>query len=82
MLQCLVGALKNFVQISTDEVYGELSIKEKPFKESSKISPKNTYSISKATADHLVQYYSNNYNLNCIITRCSNNLEFGNIQKN
>lgn len=75
LLQCLVVSnyKKIFVQISTDEVYGELSIKEKPFKESSKISPKNTYSISKATADHLVQYYSNNYNLNCIITRCSNN---------
>lgn len=75
LLKCLVenNYKKIFVQISTDEVYGELKRNEKAFREESKISPKNTYSISKATADHLVQYYSNNYNLNCIITRCTNN---------
>lgn len=78
LLKCLVedNYKKIFVQVSTDEVYGELKKNEKPFREDSKISPKNTYSISKATADHLVQYYSNNYNLNCIITRCSNNFGF------
>ena len=78
LLKCLVedNYKKIFVQVSTDEVYGELKKNEEPFREDSKISPKNTYSISKATADHLVQYYSNNYNLNCIITRCSNNFGF------
>lgn len=75
LLQCLVEIKfkETFLQVSTDEVYGELGLKDKPFKEDSFISPNNAYSISKAAADQLVNYYSNSYNIKCIITRCSNN---------
>jgi dTDP-glucose 4,6-dehydratase len=62
-----------FLQISTDEVYGDLTIKQKPFIEDSKILPKNPYSISKAASDNLVNYFYKSYNLDCVITRCSNN---------
>lgn len=75
LLQCCVEVKfkKTFLQISTDEVYGELSEKDKPFKEGSIISPNNAYSISKVAADQLVNYYSKTYNIKCMITRCSNN---------
>ena len=62
-----------FIQVSTDEVYGDLSIDEPPFTEESKYTPKNPYSASKAAGDHLVFSYVNTYNLPLIITNCSNN---------
>ena len=62
-----------FIQISTDEVYGDLSISDPPFTEENKYSPKNPYSASKAAGDHLVFSYMNTYKLPLIITNCSNN---------
>ena len=62
-----------FIQISTDEVYGDLSISDPPFTEENKYSPKNPYSASKAAGDHLVFSYVNTYKLPLIITNCSNN---------
>ena len=62
-----------FIQVSTDEVYGDLSINESPFTEESKYTPKNPYSASKAAGDHLVFSYINTYNLPLIVTNCSNN---------
>lgn len=61
------------LQVSTDEVYGSLKIKEKKFTEKSKYDPKSPYSASKASSDHLVRAYGNTYNLDYIITNCSNN---------
>lgn len=60
-----------FIQVSTDEVYGE-AIK-KPFKENNALHPSNPYSASKAASDMLVIAYHKTYNLNTIITRCTNN---------
>lgn len=62
-----------FVQISTDEVYGDLRFKKSSFKESSPINPSSPYSASKASGDHLVNSYFRTYKLPVIITRCSNN---------
>jgi dTDP-glucose 4,6-dehydratase len=62
-----------FIQVSTDEVYGSLSKKEKPFTEKSTIKPGNPYSASKAAFDHFVLSYFNTYGMPNIITRCSNN---------
>ena len=64
---------ERFVHISTDEVYGSLDFKDKPFDLESKIYPKNPYSISKATSDFFVNYFHEAYKIDCIITRCSNN---------
>jgi len=61
-----------FVQISTDEVYGELSETGK-FTEETPLSPNSPYSASKAAADHLVAAFGHTYGLNYCITRCSNN---------
>jgi len=71
----LEAARKNdklFIHVSTDEIYGEAEGK-KSFTEEDLITPRNPYSASKASADHLVGAYNNTYGLNCIITRCTNN---------
>jgi len=62
-----------FIQVSTDEVYGDLSKSDPPFTEENRYSPNNPYSASKAAGDHLVSSYINTYALPLIITNCSNN---------
>jgi dTDP-glucose 4,6-dehydratase len=64
--------IKKFVQISTDEVYGELGPTGK-FTEQTPLSPNSPYSASKAAADMLVQAFGHTWGLPFNITRCSNN---------
>ena len=66
--------IERFVQVSTDEVYGQLlDIKDPHFTEQNKLCPSSVYSASKASADLLVESYSKTFNLNASITRCCNN---------
>ena len=62
-----------FVHISTDEVFGSLTINKKKFNSKSSYDPKSPYSASKAASDHAVRSYGKTYNLNYLITNCSNN---------
>ncbi|MEB3213615.1 MAG: dTDP-glucose 4,6-dehydratase [Leptolyngbyaceae bacterium] len=62
-----------FVHISTDEVYGSLSLTDPPFTETTAYAPNSPYSASKAGGDHLVRAYFKTYNLPTLITNCSNN---------
>ncbi len=62
-----------FHHISTDEVYGSLSLDEPAFTETTPYAPKSPYSASKAASDHLVDAYFNTYKLPVTITNCSNN---------
>jgi len=62
-----------FIQISTDEVYGDSFKKNKPFNEESKYKPSSPYSASKAAADHLVEAWGRTYNIPYNITISSNN---------
>lgn len=64
--------IENFVQISTDEVYGSLGPEGK-FREDTPLSPNSPYSASKASADMLAMAYHHTFNMPVIITRCSNN---------
>lgn len=59
------------IQVSTDEVYGE--IPEGAFTENDAVKPSNPYSASKAGADMFVQAYHKTYGLKTFITRCTNN---------
>ncbi len=59
------------VHISTDEVYGD--VLEGRSKETDPYKPSSPYAASKASSDHLVYSYVRTYNLNAIITNCSNN---------
>ncbi len=61
-----------FIQISTDEVYGDLGPEGK-FTEVTLLSPHSPYSASKASADLLVKAFGHTWGLNYNITRCSNN---------
>jgi len=63
---------KFFIQISTDEVYGE-AFGTQTFTEKDPLHPNNPYSATKAAADHLVQAYHKTYGIKSIITRCTNN---------
>ncbi|MBF7096130.1 dTDP-glucose 4,6-dehydratase [Alkalibacter mobilis] len=65
------GGVK-FLQISTDEVYGDLGGKGK-FTEDMPLLPNSPYSASKAAADMMVRAYYKTYNMPINITRCSNN---------
>lgn len=62
-----------FLQISTDEVYGALKLKDKPFVETDNYFPSSPYSASKASSDHIVQSFYKTYGLPTLLTNCSNN---------
>lgn len=62
-----------FCHVSTDEVYGDLTLDQSAFTEQSNYNPSSPYSASKASADHLARAWHRTYNLPVIITNCSNN---------
>ena len=66
---------KNFLfhHISTDEVFGDLGVNEKPFTENSSYCPSSPYAASKASSDHIVRAWHRTYKLPIIISNCSNN---------
>jgi len=64
-------ALRCFVQISTDEVYG--SVEEGTSLETDELKPRNPYAASKAGADRLAYSYWATHDIPVIITRASNN---------
>ena len=63
--------IQRFVQISTDEVYGETT--HGTFSEDDRLNPRNPYAATKASADLLVQSYQTTYGIPTLITRSSNN---------
>lgn len=69
--------LKKFIQISTDEVYGDVRDKYCPT-ETDGLNPKTYYSVTKGTADMLVQSAHKSYGIPYLITRSCKN--FGGLQ--
>lgn len=68
-----------FVNIGTDEVYGELSLSDVPFNTSCELSPRNPYSASKAAGELLIESLMAQYpSWKVLRTRCVNN--FGEYQ--
>lgn len=61
-----------FYHVSTDEVYGSLGA-EGLFTEETAYDPRSPYSASKASSDHFVRAYQETYNLQTVISNCSNN---------
>ncbi len=62
-----------FLHISTDEVFGSLTLEDPKFTENSTYKPNSPYSASKAASDHLVRAWFETYGLPCVTTNCSNN---------
>lgn len=65
------GKIQRFIHVSTDEVYGEVSINETS-SEKSLLNPTNPYAASKAAAEFIVKSYYKSYNIPVIITRGNN----------
>src|SRR5262245_38395217 len=63
--------LTRFIQVSTDEVYGE--VLEGRSSEDSPLVPRSPYAASKAGGERLAYAYWATYGLPIIVTRCSNN---------
>jgi len=77
----LDAGVERFVQVSTDEVYGELPWVDPAgddhdsavrFTEESPIEPRSPYSATKAAADHLAFAYHTTHGLDVVVTRGSN----------
>jgi len=62
-----------FIHVSTDEVYGTLTLDDPKFTEENNYRPNSPYSASKASSDHLARAWFETYKLPVIITNCSNN---------
>ena len=72
---CRKYGIQRYHQVSTDEVYGDLSL-DRPdlfFTEKTPLHTSSPYSSSKASADLLVMAYYRTYGLPVTISRCSNN---------
>lgn len=71
--QALEAKVKRFHHISTDEVFGSLPLnKNLKFSERTPYNPRNPYSASKASSDHLVRAYYETYSLPITISNASN----------
>ena len=64
--------VKRFVHVSTDEVYGSLGAWGF-FTEETPLQSNSPYSSSKAGSDLLVRAAVHTHDMDCVITRCSNN---------
>ncbi len=73
LLECARTHNSQFLHVSTDEVYGDLSNSDPAFTESTSYAPSSPYSASKAASDHLVRAWGRTYDLPILITNCSNN---------
>jgi len=77
LLECArqTDELKKFIQISTDEVYGDMyDLRGHPAAtESFRLRPSSYYSASKASADLLVQSAARTFGVPYLITRSCNN---------
>lgn len=67
------GTIRRFINVSTDEVYGETSLgKDEGLQEHSMLDPTNPYSAAKAGAEMMCKAYQTSYKLPIIITRGNN----------
>jgi dTDP-glucose 4,6-dehydratase len=62
-----------FHHVSTDEVYGTLSMTDPAFTEATAYAPNSPYSASKAASDFMVRAYHHTYGMNVTTSNCSNN---------
>jgi len=66
-----ITGVRRFIQVSTDEVYGE--VLEGQATEERALCPRSPYAASKAGGDRLAYAYACTYGLPVVVTRCSNN---------
>jgi len=69
---CRRFGVRRFLQVSTDEVYGDLAGTDRRSLEADPLRPRSPYAASKAAADHLVQAAHASFGLDTVITRGAN----------
>ncbi len=67
------GESFRFLHVSTDEVYGSLTMDDPAFSETTAYAPNSPYSASKAASDHLARAWFHTYGMPVVTTNCSNN---------
>lgn len=68
------GRVKIYIQISTDETYGTLSLEDTAkFTEETSFTPNVPYAAAKAGGDLMCRAYHRSYDVPVIVTHCSNN---------
>ena len=75
LLECarLYGCVRRFINVSTDELYGESSLgKKEGLDEHSSLEPTNPYAAAKAGAEMMARAYHTSYKLPVIVTRGNN----------
>lgn len=74
ILEAIRKHKKRLHHVSTDEVYGDLSLNDPTkFNESTPYNPSSPYSSTKAGSDHLVRAWVRSFGINATISNCSNN---------
>lgn len=78
LLQACLKANVRYHQISTDEVYGDLPLRQndtpvQKFTPTTRYNPSSPYSATKASADLLVHAWVRSFGLRATISNCSNN---------
>lgn len=67
-------AIKKYVQVSTDEVYGSLDVdSDAKFTEHTRFAPNVPYAATKASGDLLCRSYYSTWRVPVVVTHCSNN---------
>jgi dTDP-glucose 4,6-dehydratase len=74
LLECTrkYGKLKRFLHMSTDEVYGEVSIDHPGCDELSVLNPTNPYAATKSGAELITRSYFYSFKLPVVVVRCNN----------
>ena len=74
LLEAARKADVRFHHVSTDEVYGDLSLGDpQRFTEDTPYRPSSPYSATKAGSDHLVRAWVRSFGLRATLSNCSNN---------
>lgn len=69
----MYGKIQRFINVSTDEVYGETSLGcEHGLDEESRLEPTNPYAAAKAGAEMMARAYFTSYKMPIIVTRGNN----------
>lgn len=75
LLEAIKKYQVRFHHVSTDEVYGQLSLdSSEKWTESSPYDPRSPYAASKASSDHLTRSYFYTYGAPITLSNCANNL--------
>ena len=67
-----VNRSARFLQVGTDEVYGDVPFPEFPT-EQALLRPSSPYSAAKAGADHIALAFHRTHEMDVIVSRCTNN---------